>query len=199
MAIRRVQDILTPDPAYTGAFEAKEEATVSPTAQPQRAPDAAPASASPPVERRPAPPATERVPAAAPQAPSATAEPPPAPSGRKARVPVSVRIRPTVEQAGRIATTGLRTRDVLQAAWRQAVVGYRVGPDYVEPQAVARAGGPGGLFDTTLMVDAEPLEELARMHDPLRVKGSWWLIRGQIEPAFWAAIDDVLARIAARK
>lgn len=199
MAIRRVQDILTPDPAYIGAFEAKEEATASPTAQPQRAPDAAPASASPPaVQRRPAPPTTERVPAAAPQAPPAQAEPP-VPSGRKARVPVSVRIRPTVEQAGRIATTGLRTRDVLQAAWRQAVVGYKVGPDYVEPQAVARAGGPAGLFDTTLMVDAEPLEALARVHDPLRVKGSWWLIRGQIEPAFWAAIDDVLARIAERK
>lgn len=223
MAIRRIQDLLRPDPAYAGTFEAKDDANPPPLAEPRRPtsgprmepvgsepaePAPVPPVPEPPSARADDAPASEPAVRAAPvasaartarkAAPSAQVAPapPPAPRGR---VPVSVRIRPSVEQAARIAATGLRGRDVLQAAWRKAAAGYAVGPDYVEPEDVARAGGPSGLFDTTLMVDAEPLEALARVHDPLSVKGAWWLIRGQMEPRFWTAVDEVLARISERK
>ncbi|MBP1806997.1 hypothetical protein [Rubellimicrobium aerolatum] len=111
---------------------------------------------------------------------------------------ISVGIRPLATQVERIAATGLRKRDVLQAAWRKAAAGYVVGDAYVEPRAVERGGGRENLFDSTLTVDAGALDGLARVHDPLGVKGAWWLIRGQIEPAFWEAVDDVLAQIAKR-
>lgn len=114
-------------------------------------------------------------------------------------VRVAVNVRPLARQAERIKATGLRPQDVLKAAWRTAVAGYTVTPSYVEAPAGKRAGGATFLYNTTLTVEQEPLAALAQANDPLGVKSAWWLIRGQLEPTFWAALDDLLTRLAKPK
>lgn len=114
-------------------------------------------------------------------------------------VRVAVNVRPLARQTERIKATGLRPQDVLKAAWRTAVAGYTVTPSYVEAPAGKRAGGAVFLYNTTLTVEKEPLTALAQANDPLGVKSAWWLIRGQLEPTFWTALDDLLTRLAKPK
>ena len=141
------------------------------------------------------------------RAPKVTPAPEPAPipeedAGSEPKtnmVRVAVNVRPLARQAERIKATGLRPQDVLKAAWRTAVAGYTVTPSYVEAPAGKRAGGATFLYNTTLTVEQEPLAALAQANDPLGVKSAWWLIRGQLEPTFWAALDDLLTRLAKPK
>ena len=114
----------------------------------------------------------------------------------QAKAQVSVRLRPLASQTERLDATGLKPKQVMKAALRKAMEGFTVGPDYIEPSKDARAAGSTYIFDTTLTVDAEALTRLRQKHDPLGVEGQYWLMRGQIEPAFWTALDDTLAQLA---
>ena len=174
----------------------------------------APAAETPPTPAPPNPAASETTPLADAEpsqprrrAPRVTPAPEPAPipeedAGSEPKtnmVRVAVNVRPLARQAERIKATGLRPQDVLKAAWRTAVAGYTVTPSYVEAPAGKRAGGATFLYNTTLTVEQEPLAALAQANDPLGVKSAWWLIRGQLEPTFWAALDDLLTRLAKPK
>lgn len=172
------------------------------------------AAETPPTPAAPNPAASESAPPAGAEsgrhrrrAPKVTPAPEPAPipeedAGSEPKtnmVRVAVNVRPLARQAERIKATGLRPQDVLKAAWRTAVAGYTVTPSYVEAPAGKRAGGATFLYNTTLTVEQEPLAALAQANDPLGVKSAWWLIRGQLEPTFWAALDDLLTRLAKPK
>lgn len=114
------------------------------------------------------------------------------------RVVVAVNTRPLAGQVERIRACGLPVRDLMKAAWRQATAGLLIDATYVPPPRVDYAPGAAFRFSTTWTIAAEPLATLADEHDPLGVRGSWALIRGQVEPVVWAALDDVLARMAER-
>jgi hypothetical protein len=174
----------------------------------------APAAETPLTPAAPSPAASETTPLAGAEpsrprhrAPKVTPAPEPVPipeedAGSEPRtnmVRVAVNVRPLARQAERIKATGLRPQDVLKAAWRTAVASYTVTPSYVEAPAGKRAGGATFLYNTTLTVEQEPLAALAQANDPLGVKSAWWLIRGQLEPTFWAALDDLLTRLAKPK
>lgn len=174
----------------------------------------APAAETPPTPAAPDPAASETTPLAGAEpsrprrrAPKVTPAPEPTPipeedaesEPKTNMVRVAVNVRPLARQAERIKATGLRPQDVLKAAWRTAVAGYTVTPSYVEAPAGKRAGGATFLYNTTLTVEQEPLAALAQANDPLGVKSAWWLIRGQLEPTFWAALDDLLTRLAKPK
>lgn len=111
---------------------------------------------------------------------------------------MTVRLRPLARQVDQIAATGLSPHQVIQAAWRKAAVGLSLSPTYVEPSPEPRAG-LDNYFTTTWRVDGDTLAALAQAHDPLGVAGSWFLIRGQVEPVFWQALDDMLAQLAQAK
>lgn len=114
------------------------------------------------------------------------------------RVVVAVNTRPLAGQVERIRASGLPIRDLMKAAWRQATTGLTLEATYVPPPRAHCAPGAAYRFSTTWTIEAEPLATLAEEHDPLGVRGSWALIRGQVEPAVWTALDDVLARMAER-
>lgn len=210
MPRRTFQQVIARDPAYSGSFGTDQVSKVEPLTPKELPPPVGEPSQAPevvqPAQEKPSPPMPSLVPGSglAPSRPQLqpggladVAERPSHPIRRKVHVPV--RLRPLAEQVDHIAATGLRPRDVLKAAWRKATSGYVLGPDYIAPASVSRAGGAASFFNTTLTVDAEALAALARVHDPLGVQGGWWLLRGQVEPRFWGAIEDVLAQVAADK
>lgn len=85
---------------------------------------------------------------------------------------------------------------MLRAAWLRALPGLVLRPIYVERSWEERAG-PGSRIRTTLAVDTGTLAALARAADPLGVEGPWFLLRGQVEPAFWSALDALLGELEA--
>jgi hypothetical protein len=206
MGRRRLQDVLKNDTSYAGSFVADLPVAAAPLRQPDPIRTKAEEPAVTPATSTPAQKATAVTPEAVGQDPQPAAQTmlerrarkPRAEAGQRKAL-VSVRARPLAAQAERIASTGLQPRQVMKAAWRRAVEGFSVGPTYIEPRPSERAGGAANLWETTLTVDAEALEKLARRHDPLGVEGGWWLIRGQLEPAFWTALDEVLAQVAEAK
>ena len=210
MVRRTIQHLTGRDPAYSGSFGTDRASSVEhPPPKEPRVPARESSRALEtvqPVEGGDAP--------TKPSSGTSSESTPLAPSGQpnnavgaedqvsqpsRGKVHVPVRLRPLAEQVDRIAATGLRPRDVLKAAWRKATSGYVLGPDYIPAPSVSRAGGATIFFNTTLTVDSQALSALARVHDPLGVQGGWWLLRGQVEPRFWAAIEDVLAQVAATK
>lgn len=206
MGRRRLQDVIQNDTAYAGSFVVDRPVDAAPPRQPDPIQPRVEGLTGAPDTARP----VRRTTAVSSEATAQDAKPAMQttlpPRARKSRAEagqrkalVSVRARPLAAQAERIASTGLHPRQVMKAAWRRAVEGYSVGPTYIEPGNSERAGGPANLWETTLTVDAEALEVLARRHDPLGVEGGWWLIRGQLEPAFWTALDEVLAQLTDAK
>lgn len=211
MVRRTFQQVKARDPDYAGGFSADEwslDAT-PPAASPSEVaapePQEAPQDARPSAEVQPPPvPPKPATTARATPRPRTTPPAPPVEAAPKATRPVSdrayvpVRVRARADQVDRIVATGLRPGDVLKAAWRKASSGYEVGPEFVEPEPAGRAGG-SLHYNTTLIVDAAALAALAREHDPLGVRGGWWLLRGQVEPRLWDAIEEVLAQVASSR
>lgn len=208
MVRRTFQQVKARDPDYAGGFSADDwnlggaplVAPPSPEAAPE--PQEAPQDARPSAEVQPAPtpakaaPGARAAPRPRPTPPVTPAEVAPEAVRSAARAYVPVRVRARADQVDRIVATGLRPGDVLKAAWRKASSGYTVGPEFIEPAPAGRAGG-SLHYNTTLIVDAAALAALAREHDPLGVRGGWWLLRGQVEPRLWDAIEEVLAQVAA--
>lgn len=214
MAPRKMQQIIAADPHYArtlGEGPVVRPARVATRALAPRLEERAPEpKANPTVNARPAAaeppqveasgPAAQRPdltpPQAAPEVPAAVV---PRQGSKRPKVRterVAVWVRPLVRQMDRIEATGLPTQDVLKAAWRKTSARYSVGTSYVEPPPGERAESRDCCYATTLMLDVEPLAALARVHDRLGIKSRWSLIRGQVEPAFWAALDELLAELA---
>lgn len=119
------------------------------------------------------------------------------PQGRQERREagrVTLDLRPLLRQLAPIAATGIAHDQVLRAAWLRALPGLVLRPTYVERSWEERAG-TGSRIRTTLAVDAGTLAALARAADPLGVEGPWFLLRGQVEPAFWSALDALLGEL----
>ncbi|MBP1807674.1 hypothetical protein [Rubellimicrobium aerolatum] len=159
-----------------------------------------------PVERRPVEPTPVAARAAKARAPQPLAPTPspalpaaPAPTrkarGQEPKTMFSIWVRPLLAQVPRIDATGLPPQRVLKAAWQRCVARYTLAPGYVEPLAVERSEGRAYGFSTTLRLNAEALTTLLHEHDPLRITPYWSLIRGQVEPLFWQALDEVLAEL----
>ncbi len=216
MAIRRIQPIQSRDPEYSRSFPGREqqnnqpaavEAQVSvrhlPTEGLNSSPTAVETAKVEPVQIEP-------------QASQPAPAEPPAPAARRVRAPTpqklpvppkrgragetrttrfSVWVRPLLEQVDRIDATGLPPQRVLKAAWQRAAARYTLGPSYIEPAATDRSEGREYGFSTTLRLDADALSTLLHEHDPLRITPYWSLIRGQVEPLFWQALDEVLAEL----
>lgn len=218
MGRRTIQETLASDPAYSGTFDAKggigsaaipirrppspqvpeqqsrsteasveavEAVRVEPSPQPVSEPAAAPAPLSalqPRIAVAPRPASKAKVRSA--EAPDA-----------QLRTSVPVRVRPLAVQAERISATGLNPRQVMKAAWRKALESCTVGSTFVAMPEGERAAGPTFQFVTTLMVDAEAMAALTKERDPLGVESPWFLVRGQLEPAFWTALDAILAQL----
>lgn len=206
MVRRTFQQVKARDPDYAGGFSADEwnlDATTSAASpSPEAPPKSQEALSSAEVEPRIPPKAASAARAASRRRPTLAAPPveaaPQVARPRSERAYVPVRVRARADQVDRIVATGLRPGDVLKAAWRKASSGYEVGPEFVEPEPAGRGGG-SLHYNTTLIVDAAALAALAREHDPLGVRGGWWLLRGQVEPRLWAAIEEVLAQVASRR
>lgn len=212
MVRRTFQQVKARDPSYTGSFGEDEWNLDPSTSSAPSAPhEAQPVSeeatqdASPPAEAQPAPappkahPTAHAAPHSRPAPPAIPVKPAQVDARSAAgRAYVPVRVRARADQVDRIVATGLRPGDVLKAAWRKASSGYTVGPEFIEPAPSGRGGG-SLHFNTTLIVDADALAALASQHDPLGVRGGWWLLRGQVEPRLWDAIEEVLAQVASSR
>ena len=213
MARRTVQSVLRQDPRYEGAFGDKpverpaEPAVVvssqvmAPIPQGVDAPveQAAPVM----VKATTAPdPGTSSAPGPRIAPAAARSGTPKAKQGKPGRgqgVAVPIRLRPLLRQAARLEATGLPPRDVMRAAWRKATAALGAGAlRFVPPQDEERVSG-NVVLTTTWMVDAGMVATMARDHDPLNVKGPWSLLRGQAEPAFWQALDEVLDELDAHR
>ena len=107
----------------------------------------------------------------------------------------SIWVRPLLAQVPRIEATGLPPQRVLKAAWQRTAPRYTLAPSYVEPLDVERSLGREYGFSTTLRLNADALTTLLHLHDPLKITPYWSLIRGQVEPLFWQALDEVLAEL----
>lgn len=207
MARKGLQELFGRDPKYQHSFDVQGRPAEALAPDLASAPQAKPAE---PVRRASADKAGGAAPASDPAAAPTPVEEPAAPavevpseepalSAERRRLAVAVNVRPLATQAARIAATSLPCRDILKAAWRKAIADLTVDARYVAPAKAKLAGGADTRFVTSLSVDEDALTVLAREHDPLGVKSHWSLIRGQVEPAVWKALDEVLARVAERK
>lgn len=204
MPPRKLQQIIASDPSYARTLDGRSDP--QPLARPSGI-EARPGRQAAPEAPAEAPAPVEAAPAEAPAAPV----PPPTPAsvrpavgerlkaGRGAKPGqarterIAVSVRPLLGQMERIAATGLPPQDVLKAAWRKASAGFALAPKHVEPPREERTDGPEGCYATTFTVDAEALAALSRAQDPLGVRSPWSLVRGQVEPRFWKALDELLA------
>lgn len=169
--------------------------------QPRFVLDQAPLDGTPPVS-----PSALAAPAPTPVPPPSRLSPPArqgeaaqAPQGRQERREasrVTLDLRPLLRQVAPIAATGIAPGQVLRAAWLRALPGLVLRPIYAERSLEERAG-PGSRIRTTLAVDVGTLAALAHAADPLGVEGPWFLLRGQVEPAFWSALDVLLGELEA--
>lgn len=188
MPRKGLQELLGRDPVYRGSFGQENRNATAPNAG---AADVLPKPVGSAEEGRPL----------HDPGPAGRIEHPSRPEGaiRSDRVVVAVNTRPLAAQVERMHATGLPVRDLMKAAWRQATTGLILEATYVDPPLVEVATGSAYRFSTTWTVAAATVAALAHEHDPLGVRGSWALIRGQVEPALWTALDDVLARMAERR
>ena len=171
-----------------------DQALLGETAPAPAPPQAAPAPSLGPALVPVPDPASYPSPAPFPRPPA----PPPVASweeGKKA-VRVTLDLRPLLRQMTPIAATGIAPGQVLRAAWLRALPELVLRPTYVERSREER-GGPGSRIRTTLGVDASILAALARAADPLGVEGPWFLLRGQVESAFWSTLDALLGELEA--
>ena len=194
MARRTLEDakklIQSRDESYRAPFDPVEAAAApaSPASPSPVPPAAAPPPAMPAVELE-----TRKAKA---KAASVVAPVPPVSrrrggDGARPREGVVVQIRPLARQADRIAATGLPAHEVRRAAWLKAKAGLAISPTFVERRPEPQATGEAA-FPVWVTVDTDVLASLALVADRLGVRGKSYLIRGQIEPAFWQALDEVL-------
>ena len=128
-------------------------------------------------------------------APPAMALPP-----RTRRIPatrkIDIRVNALERQEEALIDCGVDPAHVIRAALRRAVKNWQLGPDFVPPSEEQRTRITEWRARTSLAVDAVALTALLRAEDPLDVLSKWTLIRGQIEPRVWAAIDSLLVEIS---
>lgn len=203
MARRKLQAVREIDPAYTGGLELTPRPSpspaspVEPTLESAQTNEPAAVTPAPPdpeplqeVERAPT---SSRTPATRPARTRPQAAPVAVP---KKRIVIAVNARPLAKHVEQMATTGLPEQDVMKAAWRKTAARVALASAFVEPPSADRAGGSAHVYSTTLTLDGQTLAMLTEAQDPLGVKSPWSLIRGQIEPVFWAALDEVLAQVS---
>lgn len=110
---------------------------------------------------------------------------------------IDIRVNALERQEEALIDCGVDPAHVIRAALRRAVKNWELGPDFIAPAEEQRTRITEWRARTSLAVDAGAVTALLRAHDPLDVLSKWTLIRGQLEPRVWAAIDAILAEIAA--
>lgn len=113
------------------------------------------------------------------------------PSSRK----IDIRVNALKRQETALRACGVDPAHVVRAALRRAIRDWSLSPVFAPPAEDARTRNTRWQARTTLAVDSTALAGLLRRHDPLDVLSKWALIRGQVEPRVWAAIDAILAEI----
>lgn len=109
---------------------------------------------------------------------------------------IDIRVNALERQEEALIDCGVDPAHVIRAALRRAVKGWKLGPDFSPPPEEQRSRITAWQARTSLAVDANALAVLLRVQDPLDVLSKWTLIRGQVEPRVWAAIDIILAELA---
>lgn len=121
-------------------------------------------------------------------------------SPRIGRVPatrkIDIRVNALERQEEALIDCGVDPAHVIRAALRRAVKGWKLGPEFSPTPEEQRSRITEWQARTSLAVDADALAVLLRSQDPLDVLSKWTLIRGQVEPRIWAAIDIILAELA---
>ena len=115
---------------------------------------------------------------------------------RTRRIPatrkIDIGVNALERQEEALIDCGVDPAHVIRAALRRAVKNWQLRPDFVPPSEEQLTRITEWRARTSLAVDAVALTSLLRAHDPLDVLSKWTLIRGQIEPRVWAAIDLIL-------
>ncbi|TNC66265.1 hypothetical protein [Rubellimicrobium roseum] len=207
MARRKLQPVREIDPAYTGGLGLTPRPSQPPASPVEPAPGPAqsneppampPAAADPEPEVSTGPAPAPTTPRTARPRPARTRPEAPPVAAPKKRIVIAVNARPLAMHVEQMAATGLPEQDVMKAAWRKTAARVALAPVFVEPPSADRAGGSTHVYSTTLTLDGSTLAALTEAQDPLGVKSPWSLVRGQIEPVFWAALDEVLAQVGRR-
>ena len=130
---------------------------------------------------------------------SAIATPSAAQRLRTRRLPatrkVDIRVNALERQEEALIDCGVDPAHVIRAALRRAVKTWQLDPHFVAPSEEQRTRITEWRARTSLAVDAGAVTALLRAHDPLDVLSKWTLIRGQVEPRVWAAIDAILIEL----
>lgn len=190
------EDAAAPPPFEPDAPEAKARAAASPDPAPE-APEAAtedrPPKAKPPKVAKPKLAATT---------PQAVPEPEPlagAPTKDMRRVTIKAAITSAhVEAIKPLVANGLAQRDVLAVAGRRAMKRFDPVAKFVplpEGDRVALAQG----YVTSKLIDADLLDGLRKVHDPLRLQSDAAMVRGQFETLFWSVLDEVIEELRQQK
>jgi hypothetical protein len=198
---KKIPTVTRPDPNYAASLNQHSEqvpekgadvaaALHTPTrdnaARPADAKEAEASSlwgtASPPEDRDPA----EMPPQASPGPATARSL-----SSRK----IDIRVNALKRQEAALRACGVDPAHVVRAALRRAIRDWSLSPVFAPPAEDARTRNTRWQARTTLAVDPTAFAGLLRRHDPLDVLSKWALIRGQVEPRVWAAIDAILAEI----
>lgn len=108
---------------------------------------------------------------------------------------VDIRVNALERQEEALIDCGVDPAHVIRAALRRAVKTWQLDPHFVAPSEEPRTRITEWRARTSLAVDAGAVTALLRAHDPLDVLSKWTLIRGQVEPRFWAEIDAILIEL----
>ena len=201
---KKIPTITRPDPAYaaslrsegvedTGREEARRAETVG---MPMSVKAPLADENQTPVQSTPSAPA----PQPSPETAAEIATPPMSLPPRVRRIPatrkIDIRVNALERQEEALIDCGVDPAHVIRAALRRAVKTWQLGQEFVPPSEEQRTRITEWRARTSLAVDAVALTALLRVHDPLDVLSKWSLIRGQVEPRVWAAIDSLLVEIS---
>lgn len=199
---KKIPTITKPDPAYSAALRDGNRDVSEMEKEQQTSGTAKPATLAGPV-MRPSETGTEGAevshmgiaesmdhgPGPKPSAPTLSKNP-----TRK----IDIRVNALERQETALATCGVEPAHVVRAALRRAVKNWHLSPVFAPAPEERRTRNTHWQARTSLAVDATSLGVLLRVHDPLDVLSKWALIRGQVEPRIWDAIDAILEEIADR-
>jgi len=115
------------------------------------------------------------------------------------RVPIHLAPKASQRAALEEASTDkISVTDILRLAGRKTIAEFTPTAKYIEAPDVQRLGG-NYIYKTSKNVEQRLLDKLHATNNPLGLLSDFTMIRGQLEPLFWAKLDELLGNLKTRK
>lgn len=97
-----------------------------------------------------------------------------------------------------LATGKISVTDIVRVAGRATMAAFEPNSNFVEAEDVKRLGA-AYRYRTSKNVEVNVLNALHEENNPLSLHSDFTMIRGQIEPLFWAKLDEVVKKLKVQK